>query len=113
MYRYNKKAWMTAILFQEWLRYFDEQMHGWKVLLLLDNAPSHVVAGVELRNTTIKFLPPNTTSRLQPCDAGIIASFKTHYQRKFVRCLLEQFESNESLSKLSVLKAIQFIQESW
>jgi hypothetical protein len=84
MYRYNKKAWMTAILFQEWLRYFDQQMQGWKVLLLLDNAPSHKVTGVQLNNTTIKFLPPNTTSRLQPCDAGIIASFKTHYRRKFV-----------------------------
>jgi hypothetical protein len=113
MYRYNKKAWMTAVLFQEWLRYFDGQMHGRKVLLLLDNAPSHIVTGVRLNNTTVKFLPPNTTSRLQPCDAGIIASFKAHYRRKFVRYLLEQFESGSDLSKLSVLEAILFIRESW
>jgi hypothetical protein len=25
MYRYNKKAWMTAIIFQEWLHHFDRQ----------------------------------------------------------------------------------------
>lgn len=113
MYRYNKKAWMTAVLFQEWLRYFDGQMHGRKVLLLLDNAPSHIVTGVRLKNTTVKFLAPNTTSRIQPCDAGIIASFKAHYRRKFVRHLLEQFESELTLSKLSILEAILFIRESW
>ena len=28
IYQYNKKAWMTAILFQEWLHYFDQQMQG-------------------------------------------------------------------------------------
>jgi len=113
IYRYNKKAWMTAILFQEWLHYFDQQMQGRQVLLLLDNAPSHVVAGVALNNTTIKFLPPNTTSRLQPCDAGIIASFKAHYRRKFVRYLLEQFENEATSGKLSILEAILFIRESW
>jgi len=113
IYRYNKKAWMTAILFQEWLRYFDQQMQGRKVLLLLDNAPSHNVTGVQLNNTTVKFLPPNTTSRLQPCDAGIIASFKMHYRRKFVRYLLEQFENEGISSKLSILEAILFAREAW
>ena len=66
-----------------------------------------------LNNTTIKFLPPNTTSRLQPCDAGIIASFKAHYRRKFVRYLLEQFENEATSGKLSILEAILFIRESW
>ncbi|CAJ0848097.1 9462_t:CDS:2, partial [Entrophospora sp. SA101] len=43
VYRANGKAQMTAVLFQE--------MNGRRVLLLLDNAPCHIVRGMELQNT--------------------------------------------------------------
>ncbi|KAI0992064.1 hypothetical protein K3495_g16122, partial [Podosphaera aphanis] len=49
-----------------------EQRH---VLLLLDNAPSHIPNGLELSNVEIQFLPPNTTSRMQPMDAGAVDKF--------------------------------------
>ena len=46
------------------------------VLLFLDNAPSHPKILQEgLKNIKLEFLPNNTTSRLQPCDAGIIKNF--------------------------------------
>lgn len=96
-----------------WLRRFDQRMSGRKVLLLLDNAPCHIIEGVELKNTQVKFLPPNYTSRIQPCDAGIIASFKKHYRRRFVHHLLEKFEDNELVTKLNVLEAIQFAKSAW
>ncbi|CAJ0902352.1 21795_t:CDS:2 [Entrophospora sp. SA101] len=52
VYRANGKAWMTAMLKQ-----FDERMNGRRVLLLLDNAPCHIVRGMELQNTqAIKFI---------------------------------------------------------
>ena len=48
------------------------------ILLLIDNAPTHtILEPSQLTNITIHSLPPNTTSHLQPCDAGIIKSFKT------------------------------------
>ncbi len=69
---------------------------------------------MELQNTQVKFLPPNCTSRLQPCDAGIIASFKKHYRCKFVHYLLKKFEDNpHDTSKLNVLEAIKFIKSAW
>ena len=45
VYRSNKKAWMTGQLFQEWLQLFDSRMRREqrKVLLLLDNAPTHMI----------------------------------------------------------------------
>ena len=47
------------------------------ILLLIDNAPTHILMdNLELTNVTIHHLPPNTTAHLQPCDAGIIRSFK-------------------------------------
>jgi hypothetical protein len=47
----------------------------------LDQLPNHI----QLRNTTVFYLPPNATSKIQPCDAGIIHSLKTYYCRRFNR----------------------------
>ena len=47
------------------------------IILLIDNAPTHILyETTHVTNITIEFLPPNTTSHLQPCDQGIINSFK-------------------------------------
>jgi len=113
MYEANAKAWMTGRVFERWLKAFDQRITGRKVILLIDNAPSHAVNAVELRNTTIRFLPPNTTSRIQPMDAGIIMSFKRHYRSQFVKWLLEQYESRTNQKNLDVLTAILFIVNAW
>jgi hypothetical protein len=49
------------------------------VLVLLDNASVHDTS-LNLSNVEFLYLPPNTTSHLQPLDAGIIASFKKQYK---------------------------------
>ena len=47
------------------------------ILLLVDNAPTHALyENTNLTNIVIEYFPPNTTSHLQPCDQGIINSFK-------------------------------------
>jgi hypothetical protein len=47
------------------------------IFLFVDNAPTHALyETTHLTNITIKHLPPNTTAHLQPCDQGIINSFK-------------------------------------
>ena len=79
-YRSNKKAWMTAELFIEWLKDFDRQMSlaNRNVILLCDNAASHTQGDLHLRSLKLHFLPPNTTSHIQPMDAGIIKTFLRH-----------------------------------
>ena len=89
----NKTAWMNTITFTEFIKEFDATMmrrHGGEeVLLLMDNAPSHKLEeGVVLQCTKIAFLPPNTTTHLQPMDAGIIANFKHHYKKLATRVQL-------------------------
>ncbi|KAI0221967.1 Tigger transposable element-derived protein 6, partial [Lamellibrachia satsuma] len=78
-YRANRKAWMTSVLFKEWLDKLNSKMklQGRNILLFVDNCGAH--PEVKLTNVKMVFLPPNTTSRLQPCDAGIIAALKAHY----------------------------------
>lgn len=40
-WRANNKAWMTAEIMVEWLRWFDNTMAGRKVILLMDNFSAH------------------------------------------------------------------------
>ena len=78
-YLHNKKAWMTSIFFETYLRQFNGHIgrtRGQKVLLLIDNTPSHAFEHLTLSYVKVCPLPPNTTSKLQPLDAGIISSFK-------------------------------------
>ena len=118
-YRNNKRAWMLATLFQEWLHDFDLKVSrkygNQPVLLLLDNCPSHITEGLTLSNTEVLFLPPNTTSTLQPMDAGIIMSFKRHYRRYHIRWMLEQIEGGKDASdlKMDVLQAVRYIVRAW
>ena len=95
IYKYNLKAWMTGIIFREWLLSLDEKMkkENRNILMIIDNASSHNINRLELKNIEVLFLPPNTTSRIQPMDSGIIKSVKTHYKR-FLRYMINEFEKN-------------------
>jgi hypothetical protein len=64
------------------------RQRGWKIVLLIDNAPVYLILDEiweKLDSVKVKFLPPNTTTTLQPCDTGIIHSFKCHYKRFFIQ----------------------------
>ena len=76
-YHSNTKAWMTSTLWTEWIKAFDKKMQlsGRKILLIIDNCPAHPNVP-NLSNTEVVYLPPNTTSKTQPCDQGIIQALK-------------------------------------
>jgi len=117
-YRSNKKAWMNRLIFQEWLKNFDKLIRlsssDRKVLLLIDNVHSHNINELQLKNIEILFLPKNSTTKVQPLDAGIIASFKAKYRQKYIRFLLDQIEQNPlEQPKLQILGAIRFLVKSW
>ena len=62
-------------------------------ILILDNCFAHKIDISKISSKiTIKFLPPNVTSRHQPADMGMIAALKTGYKALFLRQLLEIFD---------------------
>ena len=80
----------------------------------MDNAPSHIVADLELTNITVQALPPNTTSKVQPMDAGIIAAFKRHYRRLHLQNALDRDERGETnLYKVDQLTAMRWSLAAW
>jgi hypothetical protein len=92
----NKTPWMKGDIFEARILQLNNQFKGQnrKVILILDNAPSHVVSSakvckfrgfptLELSNTTLVVLPPNFTNVVQPLDQGIITSFQFNTRRSF------------------------------
>ena len=78
-YFWNKNAWMQRSIFEIYLNNLNNimQRSSRHILLLTDNASCHSIDNIDsLSNVKVHFLPPNTTSHLQPMDAGIIYSFK-------------------------------------
>lgn len=122
-WRANKTAWMVTEIMKEWLLWFDRQMKGRKVILLLDNFSAHECAVAELEvlpqgsgllHTEICWLPPRTTSKLQPLDQGIIASFKAQYRRRWISYILAEHELfRNAVDTVNVLKAIQWSIAAW
>ena len=90
---------MTSELFKEWLLSLDQEMRQQrrKILLFTDNCSAHTKAAqnIQLRNVELIFLPPNSTSRSQPLDQGIIRSFKANYRKRVMLKILAAFDSGK------------------
>ena len=105
--------------------YLDTNDLPLKALLLLDIAPGHPKDLEDNLLTdfpwlTVQFLPPNTTSLIQPRDQEVIAGFKKLYTRALFRRCFEacQFSSTMTLKtfwkeKFDILEAIRIIQKAW
>ncbi len=116
-YHANTKAWMTTSLFETWLKKLNNQMRTQdrKILLFMDNCGAH--PHIELSNIELAFLPPNTTSKLQPMDAGIIQTAKITYRKKLLRHVLFLMDDANTASdiakQVTILDAILWMRSAW
>ena len=113
----NKRAWMTADIWNRWLTAFDRSMMTTerKVLLVVDNASTHHVPVSTLHAVKLVFLPPNATSLIQPWDQGIIQSFKIQYRSVLLRRLLLHLEGKVDVKAFSItlLDAVSLSNSAW
>ena len=98
-YKSNRKAWMTSAIFIEWVLNLDRKFskEGRKVLLIVDNCSAldqHIAT--KLKSIQLEYLPPNCTSQLQPCDMGIIKTFKVFYRKRLLSKLIRAMEEKNS-----------------
>ena len=96
-YEHNTKAWMTSTIFEKWVKKLDLQMRKRerKIALVLDNCTAHPSVS-SLTNVKLVFLPPNTTAKTQPMDAGVIRCFKAHYRKNLAKMRLLAFEEKKN-----------------
>ncbi|XP_064417988.1 tigger transposable element-derived protein 4-like [Latimeria chalumnae] len=112
-YEGNTKAWMTGDIFKDWVITFDRKMQRQKrkVLLFVDNCPAHPHID-NLQATTMVFLPPNTTSKLQPMDQGIIKCLKQHSRRQLIQYMLNCFKRKQDTA-INLHHGITFAHSAW
>ena len=54
-----------------------------------------------MSNIKLVFLPPNTTSKLQPWDAGIIQAVKMNYRKKLLQHILIKMDERSTALKIA------------
>nr|XP_053647234.1 tigger transposable element-derived protein 1-like [Cherax quadricarinatus] len=133
MWKANNRAWVTRQIFIEWVnemfgpsvkKYLLKNQLPLKCLLVMDSAPAHP-PGLEdhlleeFSFITVKFLPPNTTSLIQPMDQQVISNFKKLYTKAlFQRCSDVTFDTGMTLREFwrnhfNILNCISLIDKAW
>ena len=118
-YHANKKAWMDSELMEEILRTFNRKCaaEDRKILLFIDNAQSHPESFIDcFSHVKIVFLPKNTTSKLQPLDAGIIKNFRVFYRKRLLQHVLTRIKpgskASDVISNVNLLKSIGWVMDA-
>jgi len=97
---------MTSFIFKSYLRKWDLTLDH-KIALIVDNCTVH--PNFFLKNIELVFLPPNTTSLIQPFDQGLIKAFKTFYMSDMRKQIIDaiddgQGNGNDIAKKMTVLR---------
>ena len=113
----NVKAWMTTVLYQEWLDDWDVklQCNRWKIVLFQDNFSVHVPPD-DFTNIHIEDFIPNLMAHVQPADAGIIQYFKAHYRASFMNWAINWYDSNISPAQIydiNIVKVMCMANIAW
>lgn len=113
-YTSNSRAWMTSDIFSNWLAKLNRKMsrEKRKILMIIDNCPAHSHIPT-LSSIQIQFLPPNTTSKLQPLDLGIIQNFKVFYRTEIIKKMLAELDETNSYENINILDAMRFADKAW
>lgn len=128
-YTSQKSAWMSSEIFLQWYKnefipsvtkYREENNKHGKVLLIIDNAPTHPpleVLNAINDNFEVQFLPPNVTATLQPMDQGVIVKMKKIYRKQLLRRLLLTENDEESvvhcIKKMNIKDSIYMLSDAW
>ncbi|KAG7172961.1 Tigger transposable element-derived protein 1-like 27 [Homarus americanus] len=106
-----RKAWMFSTLSLSWFddcfvpdvkKFCERQNVPFNILLLLDNAPGHSPLLLDRHpNVKVVFLPPNTTSLIQPMDQELICNVEAAFSTKKFQLLNDYTNTREELRNLS------------
>lgn len=104
---------MTSEIFTEWVKKPEKKMlrKKRKIALNVDNCPAHPKI-VGLKAVELVFLPPNSTSKTQPMEQGIILNLKVHYRKPVLLKFIKSINRDET-PNISILDALHLLSQAW
>lgn len=93
-FRSNKKVWMTGDIFFEWVKSMAYKSGNLNILLTVDNYPAYLSVQ-NLDFIKLVFLPPSTTSILQPEDQVIIKALNAKFRKRTVLKIVNRVEQGK------------------
>ena len=100
---------MDGDLLTEWVKKLDQKFaaQNRKIALIVNNCSAHhIVDGLKV--IELIFLPPNTTSKTQSMDEGLIRSLKALYRGSIIKHYITSIDGRKSTSKVNILEAMTF-----
>ena len=109
-YADSANAWMTEDIFTKHVSAWNSvlRFEKRKIALILDNCSAHP-SDLQLSNIEFFFLPPNTTSTLQPLDMGVIKNLKCHYRSELNKKVVATLDADETRKAQDAVKSVQLI----
>ncbi|XP_062887428.1 general transcription factor II-I-like isoform X3 [Mobula hypostoma] len=102
VFRSHPSGRNTQVIFSEYMsgyvspfveKYCRENNLDNRCLVIVDNCVAHPPGITEYGgNVRVVFLPPNTTSLLQPCDQGLIATIKAYYLQNVMHFIVSTID---------------------
>ena len=109
-YRNSSNAWMTSDIFRKHLSAWNSSLRFQKrkIALLMDNC-SALPTDMKFSNIEVIFLPPNTTSKIQPLDMGVIKNLKGHYRTDLNKRIINELDADPTTKASVAVKNIRLI----
>ena len=80
--------------------------------MIVDNCPAHPkVDG--LKAIELIFLPPNTTSKTQPMDQGVIRSLKACYHHSIIKRYITSIDGGRTRTNVNMLEDMTLLTVAW
>ena len=113
-YKPQRKSWMDTEIFSDYVRMLETGFDpdGRKIVLIIDNCPAHPNVD-NLKGIQLVFLPPNTTSKTQPMDQGVIRTLKAFYRTNVVRRQIKYVDEDKMTPKINILQTMCMLVNSW
>ena len=113
-YKPRRKSWMDSEISSDYVRKLDTKFdaEGRKIVLIIDNCPAHPNVD-NLKAIQLVFLSPNTTSKTQPMDQGVIRALKAFYRTNVVGRQIKYVDEGKTTPKINILQAMCMLVKSW
>lgn len=111
----HPKAWMTPLLFCNWLCDFNASMaeEGRSVCLLVSRCAAHMIGDLTLSNVRLCYVSADSHASLPcPLNLGVMNRLKCAYKQSLIELFLVNIRLNRD-TNLDLFQALQMLVEAW